>query len=53
MNVIFMSANLNGIALQIFTDTTDVIVKIVFDLFVNQIFSVFCAKYDMNVNLGK
>ena len=53
MDVIFMSANLNGVTLQIFTDTTNVTVKIIFNLIVNQIFPVFCAEYDMCVNFGK
>jgi len=53
MNVVFMSSYLNGITFQIFTDSTDIIDKIVFDLLVNQIFSVLCAEYDMSIDLGK
>lgn len=49
MNVIFMSSNLNGITLQIFTDSTYIIIKIVFDLVINQIFSVLCTEYNMRV----
>jgi len=53
MNVIFISCNLNGITLQIFTDSTYIIVKIAFDLVVSQIFSVFCTEYDMRVDFGE
>ena len=53
MNVVFMSSNLNGITFQIFTDSTDILDKIVFDLLVNQIFSVLCTEYDMSIDFGK
>ena len=53
MNVVFMSTYLNGITFQIFTDSTDIIDKIVFDLLVNQIFSMLCTEYDMSIDFGK
>ena len=53
MNMIFMPPNLYGITIQIFTYTTNIIVKIVFDLVVNQIFSMFCTEYNVSVNFRK
>jgi len=44
-----MSSYLGRIAFQLFAGTPCIIVKIVFDLVVNQIFSVFCAEYNMCV----
>jgi hypothetical protein len=51
--MILMPSNLNGITLQIFADSTNIIVKIVFDLVINQVFSVLCAEYDMSIDFGK
>ena len=48
-----MPSYLSGIAFQLFADTPCIIAKIVFDLVVNQIFSVLCAEYNMCIYLGK
>lgn len=48
-----MTSNLYGITNLIFANTTDIIVKIVFDLVINKIFSVLFAEYDMCVYFRK
>lgn len=50
MDVIFMTSNLNGITLQVFTDSANIVEKIIFDLVVNQFFPVLSTEYDMRVN---
>ena len=50
--MVFMSAYLNRVAFQFFANAAYVVIKIVFDLLINQIFSVFGTEYDMCVNFG-
>ena len=50
MNMVFMSANLYRKPFQVFTYSADIIVKIVFDRIIDQVFSVFRAEYYMRVH---
>jgi len=47
--VIGMSTNLDGLTLQIFTDTTQIIVEFVFYNMINQRFTVFGAEHDVEI----
>lgn len=47
--MVSVTTDLYRVALHIFTNTTDIVVEIVFDLAVNQIFSVLCTENDMRV----
>jgi len=51
--MVFMSTNLYRVAFHAFTYPTYIVVQIVFDPFIDQVFSVFCAEYDMRVYFGK
>lgn len=53
MNVVFMSANLYRKPFQVFTYPADIIVKILFDRIINQVYSVFCTENDMRVYFGE
>ncbi len=50
--MIFMTSDLNRIAFHFFANAAYVVIKIIFNLFINQIFSVFGAENDMCVNFG-
>ena len=50
MNVILMATHLNRVTLQLFADSSYIIVKIVINFIVNQVFSMLCTKYDMGVD---
>jgi len=51
--MVFMTANLYRITFQIFTNPTDIIVEIVFDRIIDQVFSVFCAEYYVCIYFGE
>lgn len=52
MNVVLVPSDLNRITFQIFANSTQIIVQVVFNLFIDQAFSVFGAENDMGVYLG-
>ena len=51
--MVFMSANLDRVTFKIFTYSPDIIVKIVFDLIIDQFFSVLGTEGYMRVNFGE
>lgn len=53
MNMVFVSANLHRITFMVFTYAADIVVKIIFDRIIYQVFSMLCTEYDMRVYFGK